>query len=73
MSEPLPEYIGTARIEDDGTIVLDLVATDGRGAHGIGQLRYPPDHRQYRYILDHIGPLEPKKEKLVRPFPAQGR
>ncbi len=60
-------YIGTARMERDGTIILDLRAHAG-GRGGMALLRYPPNHEQYREILDHIGGLKPGEEKLVQPW-----
>lgn len=71
-SPPAPnatgESIGSARMEADGTIVLQLRA-EGGGAIGDALLRYPPDHAQYASIKDHVGPIEPGQERPVAPFP----
>jgi hypothetical protein len=56
--------IGTATLEPDGTIVLDLRASGG----GMALLRYPPDHPEYGNILRHVGRLKPGEEKLVGPW-----
>ena len=56
--------IGTATLEPDGTIVLDLRIDGG----GMALLRYPSDHPEYGNILRHIGGLKPGEEKLVRPW-----
>jgi hypothetical protein len=62
------ESSGTATIEADGTIVLNLVAS-GDGITGHGVFEYPPDHPDYPMILDHLGGLEPGQTKPVPPFP----
>lgn len=64
-----PDVIGSARMLDDGTVVLDLRAEDGSGVRGRGQLRYPPSHKDYQMVLDHVGGLRPGEEKPVPPFP----
>jgi len=66
------EYIGTAWLEDDGTISLRLRAQTNNGelnVVGLGQLSYPKHHPQYQSILDHIGPIQPGEQVPVRPWP----
>lgn len=60
--------IGTARMEPDGTIILDLIARDG-ATTGHGRLVYPRDHPDYAMILRHLGGLRPGETKPVPPFP----
>jgi hypothetical protein len=60
--------IGTARMEPDGTIVLDLVARQG-GTVGHGRFTYPPGHPDHAMILRHLGGLRPGEVKPVPPFP----
>ncbi|CAH0228081.1 hypothetical protein [Roseomonas sp. CECT 9278] len=60
--------IGTARMEQDGTIVVDLVAREG-AAVGHGRLVYPPGHPDHGMILRHLGGLRPGEVKPVPPFP----
>ena len=62
-------YIGTATMEDDGTIVLRLRAELPSGGVGEGVLEYPPDDPQYQEILDHIGDINPGETVDVLPFP----
>jgi hypothetical protein len=64
-----PVSIGTARMEADGTIVLQLIARDPGGARGEALLRYPPSHPDYARILRHVGPLRPGEERAVAPWP----
>ena len=62
--------IGSARMKPDGTIVLQLRATDpASGAMGDAQFEYPPGHPQYQEVLKHIGGLKPGEDKLVPPWP----
>jgi hypothetical protein len=70
MAPPQPQPpIGTATMLADGTLVLDLIADDGKGTRGVGQLRYPMDHAQYLYILNHVSPIGPGDKVPVKPFP----
>ena len=63
------DSIGSATMKEDGTIVLQLRAEGPNGITGDALLTYPPDHADYRKILDHVGGLEPGQEKPVPPFP----
>lgn len=62
------EYIGTARMDADGTISMKLRAT-GAGLVGFGTLSYPKNHPNYAEILQHLGPMKPGDEVDVRPWP----
>lgn len=66
LAQPAP--IGTARMEPDGTIVLDLIARTG-GATGHARIAYPPGHPDYAMMLRHLGGLRPGEVKPVAPFP----
>lgn len=70
-AEPLPEFIGMATMDPDGTIVLNLVATSDTGDKGVGQLRYPMDHPQFMKIMRHLGGITPGATVPVRPFPPE--
>lgn len=59
--------IGSVTMEADGTLVLQLRATDGTSM-GDALLRYPPDHPHYKEILDHVSPIRPGETKPVAPF-----
>jgi hypothetical protein len=52
--------ISRATMEPDGTIVLQLRAVRPVGVVGDAPLRYPPDHPQYRSVLDHLGGMRVK-------------
>jgi hypothetical protein len=74
-AEPMapPEYIGTATMRADGTIVLDLGASIPGGGGGIahGRIEYPPGHPQRDEVLAHLGGLAPGETKDVRPWPTE--
>ncbi|MBX9690863.1 MAG: hypothetical protein K2Z81_00655 [Cyanobacteria bacterium] len=59
--------IGTATMENNGTIVLRLTGR-GPGMLGHAFMRYPTNHPNYRQVLNHIGPLVPGRHKEVLPF-----
>jgi hypothetical protein len=56
-------------MEADGTIVLMLRAEGPGGAVGEGMLRYPPGHKDYQMVKQHLGGLTPGQSKPVPPFP----
>ncbi len=62
------EYIGTAKMDDDGTIKMKLRAV-GPGVMGVGNLSYAKNHPQYAEILQHLGQMKPGDEVMVRPWP----
>jgi len=61
------ESIGSATMQADGTIVLQLRAQTGPTV-GDAQFLYPPSHPQYQQILDHVGGLKPGESKPVPPW-----
>jgi hypothetical protein len=62
--------IGSARMEPDGTLVLDLYAEtpDGK-SRGMAQLRKKPGEADYDKWLKHLGGMKPGEQKLVPPWP----
>ena len=65
----MPQSIGVATMQADGTLVLRLHAYGPGGLHGEGMMHYPVSHPKYREILQHIGPLKPGESKPVPPWP----
>jgi len=61
--------IGTARMRDDGTIVMKLRALGPGGAVGDAEVTYAPTSPQYRDVLAHLGGLQRGEEKPVLPWP----
>jgi hypothetical protein len=68
---PDPAIIGSATMEADRTIVLNLYTGSDGGPRGMAQARYPLSHPQYSEILAHIGGLEPGGTKAVPAWPDQ--
>ena len=60
--------IGSATMEQDGTLVLNLRA-EGSGAIGDGRLVYRPGDKDYQAILAHVGPIEKGQTVPVKPWP----
>lgn len=60
--------IGTATMKADGTIILMLRA-EGPGAIGDAMITYPPSHKDYKDVLQHLGGLKPGESKPVPPWP----
>ncbi len=61
--------IGSATMEEDGTIILILRAAGPGGLVGDGRLVYPPTHAEYQSILQHVGPLDKGDTVRVNPWP----
>jgi hypothetical protein len=64
----LPESIGTATMDDGGTLYLFLRAEDPGGAVGDAMFEFPPDHAKYSSMIEHLGGIQPGEEKLVPPW-----
>lgn len=58
------EPVGSAKMENDGTIIMDLVAR-GDGMLGDARFAYTPEDKEYDEIIEHLGGLEPGEEKTV--------
>jgi len=61
--------VGTARISDDGTIILQLTANGRRGS----QFMYPPSDSTYADVKAHIGNIAPGAEVPVSCWPHRSR
>lgn len=58
--------IGTATLQQDGTLILRLRAQGPGGQAGESVLRYPPGHPERDMLIRHVGGLAPGQSK---PFP----
>ena len=63
-----PASIGFASMLPDGTLILDLTATDGP-TRGHARVTYAPSDPKYQETLRHIGGLRPGEQKPVPPWP----
>jgi hypothetical protein len=64
----LVESIGTATMDDAGTLYLFLRAESPDGSVGDAMFQYPPGHANYQAFIDHVGGLRPGEQKLVPPW-----
>jgi hypothetical protein len=65
-ARPSMPYSGTARMDSDGTITLQLTATaDGKPADSV--LTYKVGDRAYDSVKRHVG-LSPGQTKPLRPW-----
>jgi hypothetical protein len=71
MSKSEKDSIGSAIMEEDGTIVLQLRAEGPNGSIGDALFRYPPTHPEYNNILHHLGGLKKGESKNVPPWPSK--
>ena len=67
------QSIGIATMQQDRTIVLDLVASGPGGLLGDGRVTYSPSDPNYAAILRHLGALRPGEVKQVQPWDDQKR
>jgi len=63
------ESIGVATMKEDGTIVLRLRAKTSDGGLDEGYFEYPPDHKDYEKIKQHVGLLGLGRTVSVKPWP----
>jgi len=63
------DSIGVATMLDNGTIQLQLMARGDGGMVGDAMLFYPPTHKDYASVLEHLGGMKPGDSKPVPPFP----
>lgn len=61
--------IGIARLLEDGTIEMKLMATSASGINGDALIRVRPDEERYARTLAHLGLVEAGDSAPVRPFP----
>jgi hypothetical protein len=61
--------IGTATLEQDGTLVMQLRAEADGKTIGDSLLRYKPGDPNYQKMLQHVGGLKPGETKPVPPWP----
>lgn len=65
------DTIGTATMEADGTIVLDLRSVESGGMIAEGRFRYAPADRDYAMVARHVGRIPKGGSVFVRPFPPE--
>lgn len=64
------DYVGTAKMLDNGSITLSLRAEDEKSeAVGHSFFEYKPDDPDYNYIKNHLDDIKEGETKPVKPFP----
>jgi hypothetical protein len=61
--------IGSATMDQAGTIFLQLRAEGPNGLVGDAMFTYKKGDPKYQEIIDHVGGLEPGQSKPVPPWP----
>ncbi len=61
--------IGSASMDKDRTIYLQLRAEGPNGELGDAMFTYRPGDPKYQEIIDHVGGLAPGESKPVPPWP----
>jgi len=69
MTEVDTRPIGTATLNADGSLSLQLRAEGGGGMMGDAFFTYRPGDAMYQKVLDHVGGLKAGESKPVPPFP----
>ena len=66
------ETIGSAKLLEDGTIVLQLRIEEG-SLIGDGLIEYKPGDPNYEEVKKHVGDLKVGEEKLIPPWPDEDK
>jgi hypothetical protein len=69
MTEVDTRPIGTATLNADGSLSLQLRAEGAGGMMGDAFFTYQPGDAMYKKVLDHVGGLKAGESKPVPPFP----
>lgn len=64
-------FAGTATLEKDGTIVVQIDSREKGGPVAHGYFRYPPTHPEYQEISGHVGKLTVGVPKAIEPWPSK--
>lgn len=61
--------IGSARMNEDGTLILSLRPEAVGGREGDVRMALPPNHEKYDAYMKHLGGMRPGESKLLRSWP----
>ena len=68
--EPEPTTIGSAYMQDDGTLEMSLRAVAADGTIGEAMMVVPPKDGRYADMVKHLGGIKPGQGKPIPPFPS---
>ena len=63
------EYIGSASMEADDTIIMQVIVEDGQGGRGDLVEYLSPSDPEYEEILDHLDGLGVGESKFIPALP----
>jgi hypothetical protein len=61
--------LGSAKMETDGTIIVDYRIRLPNGIRGLSRKTFKPGDPAYERIIRRAGGLEPGEDKLIYPLP----
>ena len=64
-------FSGTATLEKDGTIVVQIISKEKGQPVAHGYFRYPTTHPEYSRISAHAGKLTVGVPKAIEPWPTE--
>lgn len=70
LNSEMVNAIGSAYLEEDGTLVLFLHKNIDTRLNFASTLRIKPENPRYQKYLDHIGGIECGERKPIPPWPA---
>jgi hypothetical protein len=68
--EPEPKTIGSAYMQDDGTLEMSLRAVAADGTIGEAMMVVAPQDTRYADMVKHLGGIKPGEGKAIPPFPS---
>jgi hypothetical protein len=69
LAEPLPESVGTARMQADGTLRLFLRTETPEGMVGEMVMVVPPGDPRHADMVRHLSGIQPGEARPIPPFP----
>lgn len=73
-AKPQPDNVGSAYMQDDGTLEMSLRTETDDGMIGEAFLVIPPSDARYADMVAHLGGIKPGEGRPIPPFapPAEG-
>lgn len=63
-----PGFFGVATVKPNGEICLQLRSAEPGRPVAESYQCYGPRHPDFAMIREHVGPIRPGEEKVIRPF-----
>jgi hypothetical protein len=65
----MPDSVGSAEMDDDGTLRMSLYTETEDGMVGEMMMVVKPDDPRYAGFVAHLGGIGPGEAKVIPPFP----